>query len=82
LLTASITIGTAEKPDMIEFDGGAVKVSARTGRLTFYGLESKSGKGSAINSLKRRIDRLGIEATLVPLKTPSGHSWAYAEIAL
>ena len=27
----------------IEFDGGLLKVSSRSGRLTWYGMESKSG---------------------------------------
>lgn len=45
---------------LIEFDGGLVKLSTRSGRMTWYGLESKTGGGSPLHSLNRRIRVLGI----------------------
>src|SRR5690606_7641803 len=46
---------------LIEFDGALVRISARSGKITFFGLEAKRGRENPLRSLKRRVSPLGIE---------------------
>lgn len=62
VLTASVRL-TRDGERLMEFDGGIVKVNARTGAMTLYGLETKSSRSGehAANSLERRLrEKMGI----------------------
>jgi len=48
--------------DLIEFDGGLVRVSSRSGRITWYGIESKRGGKDPLHSLRKRLKVLKIDA--------------------
>lgn len=80
VLTASIQISEDNNP-VAEFDGGIVRISSRTGNMTFFGLETKSKNTSekALNALNKRLERLQLATT----KAYSlGKKSAYCEIPL
>lgn len=64
--------------ELIEFDGGLVKLSLRSGRLHWYGIETKSSGRGAVRSLKKRLAALKIQAPVRRLGVKS----AYVEIEL
>jgi hypothetical protein len=66
IVTASVRFCDDERR-LIEFDGGLVKISTRSGRMTWYGLESKRGRSSPLQSLRRRIRVLGLDGATYPL---------------
>jgi hypothetical protein len=51
-----------ENRDLIEFDGGLVEISMRSGRMAWWGLETKRGAENPIRSLRRRLGVLGVTA--------------------
>jgi hypothetical protein len=57
LVTASLRLRDTQR-DLIEFDGGIAVISSRGGRITWYGLESKTRDTSACRSLKKRVEDL------------------------
>jgi len=59
LVTASVRFCDDERR-LIEFDGGLVRISTRSGRMTWYGLETKRGRADPLHSLERRIGVLGL----------------------
>ncbi len=63
--------------DVAEFDGGFVRVSSRSGRITFFGLETKSGQERPLRALRKRLGVLGIEEGAV---SELSRDHAYAEI--
>jgi len=77
LVTASIRF-RGRRRDLIEFDGGIVVVSSRSGRIRWYGLESKRGDGDPLLSLQNRLNRLKISA---PAHKLSGR-YAFVELQL
>ena len=60
MVTASVRL-CDDKRRRMEFDGGMLKISTRSGRMIWYGLESKSGRSSPLHSLERRIRTLGLD---------------------
>lgn len=75
LITASTKILKNQKP-IIEFDGGLLTISRRSGKVTWYGLESKLGGANPAASLRTRLSRLKIPNRLIRL----GTRYAVAEI--
>ena len=63
---------------ILEYDGALLKISSRSGKMTWYGLETKSGKANPTNSLENKHKAIKIEADVHSLN--SNH--AYAEIQL
>ncbi|MEA3376097.1 MAG: hypothetical protein U9R72_07890 [Chloroflexota bacterium] len=59
VISASVRF-CSESERLIEFDGGLVKISTRSGRMTWYGLETKRGRHSPSHSLRRRAELLGL----------------------
>jgi hypothetical protein len=59
LVTASVQF-CDESRSLIEFDGGLLRISTRSGRMIWYGLESKRGSSSPLRSLNRRMRALEI----------------------
>ena len=66
-----------DKP-LIEFDGGILKISSKSGKLTWYGLETKSGRENPTASLTKRLAAIGIAGAITTID--SNH--AYCEIEL
>jgi hypothetical protein len=64
VLTGSVQFWREGK-SLIEFDGGLVRISARSGRMTFFGLESKSGQQNPYHSLRKRTKVLGIQGSVL-----------------
>jgi len=77
LVPASVRFQDQERY-LIEFDGGIVVISSRSGRITWYGLESKRGHGDPLHSLERRLETLGIWAPTVKLSA----RYAFAQLEL
>lgn len=77
-LTCSVVFCKDDK-DLIEYDGGLLRISSRTGKLTWYGLESKNGKENPTRSLSKRLGAIGIKKFQV--KTIS-EKYAYVEMPL
>ncbi len=77
LVTASLRLRDGGE-DLIEFDGAIVSITSRSGRTTWYGLESKRGAGDPLASLDRRPNRLGIPARTHKLSSRC----AFAELML
>ncbi|MGH8279524.1 MAG: hypothetical protein ACRETQ_08180 [Gammaproteobacteria bacterium] len=67
LISASIKVLKKQK-SIIEFDGGLLTISRRSGKVVWYGLESKSGSENPAASLQRRLNRLQIKAEVCRLK--------------
>lgn len=67
LITASIKI-LKEQKQVIEFDGGLLTISKRSGQVTWYGLESKSSSNPE-RSLRKRLEVLNIPNNLVRIGT-------------
>ncbi len=68
LITASVQF-QREGQTIMEYDGGILRVSSRSGKLTWYGLESKNGKENPAASLRRRLKTLGVNAEVISLNT-------------
>ncbi len=66
MVTASVRFCDDQKTRM-EFDGGLVKISTRSGRMTWYGLETKTGQSNALASLTRRIRVLELDGDVYAL---------------
>jgi len=64
--------------DLIEYDGGLLRISSRSGSLTWYGLESKSRHGDPAHVLRRKLDALKVNAKVHAL----GTRHAFAELPL
>jgi hypothetical protein len=77
LVTASIRI-TPRQHRLIELDGGLVRISTRSGRMTLFLLETKTAGSNPLRSIARRLESLGIKAIAYPI----GRRHAVAEIAL
>lgn len=67
-----------DSKDLIEYDGGLLKVSSRSGKLVWFGLETKNGRTDPLYSLNKRLRVLGITARTHRLS--SCH--AYVELPL
>lgn len=78
VVTGSVILHDTNR-SLIEFDGGIVKISMRTGDLFWYGLETKSGRENPYRSLSRRISVLGLSGSTVK-KISNDH--AFVEIKL
>jgi len=59
---ASVVLSDGAR-DLIEFDGGILKIMSRSGAVTWYGLETKSNRG-ALRSLERRVEGLAVGGTV------------------
>lgn len=68
VLTCSVKL-RRDNNDLIEFDGGLVRISSRSGNITWYGLETKRGNENPLSSLNRRLDRLKIEGKRLRLNS-------------
>ncbi len=77
IITASIRLQDDSRR-LMEFDGGLLKVSTRSGRITWYGLESKRGRSDPLYSLERRRKVLSIPGKTTRL---SSH-YAFLEVEL
>lgn len=77
LITASIKI-MKEQKQIIEFDGGLLTISRRSGNVVWYGLEAKSGSTNPATSLKKRLNRLEIKSEVTRL----GPRYAAAKIRI
>ena len=75
LITSSVKFLKNEKIIM-EYDGGLLKVLPISGRLTWYGLETKKGKENPERSLRKRLSKLGIQGKVDTINQFS----AYVEI--
>ncbi len=78
VLTSSVRL-TRDDERLMEFDGGIVRVNLRTGKMTFYGLETKSSRSAehSANSLERRLkEKTGIDAHAKKL----GRNSAFVEL--
>jgi hypothetical protein len=80
LLTGSIVLRSRTNELEREFDGGILRLSPRTGAASLYLLETKGASTStrARNVLKRKLEALGIAATVHRL----GRHSAYGEAPL
>ena len=79
VITGSVKFCSIEdNKSLIEFDGGLVKLSSRSGRLTWYGLESKYRKTNPLASLRRRLKALKIDGKLHSLN----NRYAFLELPL
>lgn len=78
LVMGSVIFSKSER-DLIEYDGGLLTVSSRSGKMTWYGLESKSRKGDPAALLEGKLKTLAIDGFRV-FKIDSGH--AYAKVPL
>ena len=63
---------------IIEYDGALLKVSSRSGKMTWYGLEAKSGREDPARSLRKRLKAIKVEAEVRSLNS----SYAYVELPL
>lgn len=77
IITASVRLRNKIQP-LIEFDGGLVTISARSGRMIWYGLETKSAGGNPRRSLERRLRTLGFRFSTYSISK----NHAYVEISL
>lgn len=77
ILTSSV-IFCRDGKNLIEYDGGLLKVSARSGELTWYGLETKNGNENPLRSLSKRLRTLNIVAETKAINT----KFAYAKIKM
>lgn len=77
ILTSSVRLYSGGK-EVLEFDGGLLKLSTRGGRLTWLGLESKLGRECPKRSLERRLAAAGLDATVTKLSP----KYAFAEMPL
>ncbi|PSV34626.1 hypothetical protein C9J44_14810 [Photobacterium sp. GB-27] len=77
IFTSSITLNKDGQPVM-EFDGGLLKISSRSGKLTWYGLETKNGNENPASSLRKRMRKQNITGNVVSIDT----THAYAEIGM
>lgn len=77
IFTSSIILNRDGNP-FLEFDGGILKISTRSGRLTWYGLETKNGNENPASSLRRRLRKHGIHGDVTSIDT----SHAYVEMEL
>jgi len=66
LLTSSVQF-QREGQNIMEYDGGILRVSSRSGNLTWYGLESKNGRENPTSSLRRRLKTLGVQAEVLSI---------------
>ncbi len=77
LVTGSVRFATAER-DLIEYDGGILTTSTRGGRMTWYGLESKSAGTDPAHRLRRKLDLMDIKAKVYSLN----NRHAYVELPI
>jgi len=63
LVTAGVRLGR-DGNDALEFDGGILTISSRSGRMIWYGLETKRRGGDPRKSLEKRLNQCEIEATV------------------
>jgi len=77
IITGSIRFFSDDR-DIIEYDGGILTVSSRSGKLNWYGLESKSGNANPKNSLERRLSKLNIKYEIYSIN----NDYAYVKIPL
>ena len=68
IFTCSVTFNRLGQPFM-EFDGGALKISARSGAITWYGLETKSGNENPASSLRRKMKRHKLRGQVFSINT-------------
>ena len=78
LVAASGVVFSQDGARRMEFDGGMMRVSTRSGKLTWYGLETKSGAAHPDTSLRRRLRRLQIPAEIHRLNVD--HAVAVVEL--
>ena len=80
VVTSSIRI-LQDDNRVAEFDGGIIKIASRSGRVTFYGLETKSGDPpqKALKALNTKLHKLQLSE--VESRKLGGHS-AYCKIPL
>lgn len=78
VLTCSIRVQKNGR-DLIEFDGGLVRVTTKSGRMVFYGLETKSGRENPVTVLRRKLHHIGIPNALV---SRAGRDSAFVTIDL
>lgn len=64
--------------EIMEYDGGLLRVSSRSGKLIWYGLETKNGAENPATSLAKRLAAIGVNA--IPKTLNSSH--AYVEVPL
>ncbi|MFH2012611.1 MAG: hypothetical protein ABIJ37_07935 [Pseudomonadota bacterium] len=77
VLTGSIRFYRGTRA-LIEFDGGLMKISTRSGKMTWYGLESKRGRTDPLHSLNRRLKVIGLNAPAYQLSP----RYAFVELPL
>jgi len=66
IMTASIRLVESDQT-LIELDGALLRISTRSGRITLYGLETKTGGGNPSRTLARRAKALGIDGEILSL---------------
>ena len=77
VFTGSIRFSTIDR-DLIEYDGGILTVSSRSGKLVWYGMESKSGNKNPKQSLEKRLSKLDIKYEVFTINK----DYAYAKVQL
>lgn len=68
LVPAGVRI-VRDKKDLIEFDGGIVEISMRSGAINWWGLETKRGRENPRRSLERRLRRMKVLSAVYGLST-------------
>ena len=63
IMTGSVQLWDSVRA-VIEFDGAIVQVSARSGRVQIFALESKAGRKDPAKSLRRRVSALGLNGQI------------------
>lgn len=77
IFTSSVTFHRSGQSFM-EFDGGLLKISTRSGSMIWYGLETKSGNECPASSLRKRLRKNDINGTVYSINT----THAYVEMQL
>lgn len=63
IFSSSVRIYKDNKP-IIEFDGGVMRISTYDGKLTWYGLETKTGKENPQTTLQKKVSTLGMDGSV------------------
>jgi len=77
VVAGSVTFYRKDR-DLIEYDGGLLKISPKNGYLTWYGLETKRGRINPERCLRKKLAVLEVQGKIIRLS--SKH--AYVELRL
>lgn len=77
IITSSIQF-YKEGRNLMEYDGGLLRISSRNGKLTWYGIESKNGAENPATTLRRKLKVLGVKSEVKSIDA----THAYVELGL